>query len=197
MSEISNELQKHIKFNDEYFPRVDVKNRTKYSQLYKFKDKTFIYDKINSVVIYLFKDDEELPALGKDAPWRELDSVGLSAENWNNVESRDEYLAQFVDDLDAEASYYANEFIKNELTTEAVGDTKKGLSVSDLSSNTDKSWFNGLSDEAKKMILLIDTKEIDPDSLVEMIANGLNGDEIYKLFKTQGYIDLDEYEVIQ
>lgn len=209
MAELTPEMQKTIEFNDKYFPQVDIRNRAKYTPLYKFGDRSFVYDKENSLVISVFKDKEELEILGKDTPWRDLDSVGLSFKNWQDKEARDEYLTAYTDDLDAECSYLANDFIKNELpmyqqnkdsksVTEATGDeTKKGLNIKDLESNTNKSWFDSLPDEAKKMILLVDTGAIDINNLIEMICDYLDADQIYKMFKDFGRIDLDEYEVVQ
>lgn len=43
------------------------------------------------------------------------DSVGLSNEHWNDLEARDQYLDQYIDDLEAEGSALADDFIKYEL----------------------------------------------------------------------------------
>ena len=110
-------------FNDKYFPRVDLTNTERFDY-YKYGNKDFAYDRKNNVVIYLFKDPDE----GDNAPWRELDAVGLRAENWENNEVRDEYLFVYVDDLDAEAMYSADEFIGEKLLSETSNkqlDSKK------------------------------------------------------------------------
>lgn len=109
------EDEKSIAFNDKYFPRVDVNNTSRYDTT-EFKDKFFAYDKANNVLIYLFKDDEEVSEMGWDnAPWRELDSAGLSSDNWNDKESREDYLHAYTFDLDSESSYLVQDFIDNEL----------------------------------------------------------------------------------
>ena len=109
------EDEKSIAFNDKYFPRVDVNNTSRYDTT-EFKDKFFAYDKANNVLIYLFKDDEEVSEMGWDnAPWRELDSAGLSSDNWNDKESREDYLHAYTFDLNSESSYLVQDFIDNEL----------------------------------------------------------------------------------
>ena len=109
------EDDKSTALNDKYFPRVDINNTSRYDTA-EFEDKFFAYDKKNNVLIYLFKDDEEVSEMGWDnAPWRELDSAGLSSDNWNDEEARNDYLDQYTFDLDSEASYLAQDFIDNEL----------------------------------------------------------------------------------
>lgn len=113
--EIKTEADKSTAFNDRYFPRVDINNTSRYDTA-EFKDKFFAYDKKNNILIYLFKDDEEISKMGWDnAPWRELDSAGLSSDNWNDEEARNDYLYQYNSDLDSESSYLVQDFINNEL----------------------------------------------------------------------------------
>ena len=115
INESLTEDDKSTAFNDKYFPRVDINNTSRYDTA-EFKDKFFAYDKKNNVLIYLFKDDEEVSEMGWDnAPWRELDSAGLSSDNWNDEEARNDYLYQYTFDLDSESSYLAQDFIDNEL----------------------------------------------------------------------------------
>lgn len=115
INESLTEDDKSTAFNDKYFPRVDINNTSRYDTA-EFKDKFFAYDKKNNVLIYLFKDDEEVSEMGWDnAPWRELDSAGLSSDNWNDEEARNDYLYQYNFDLDSESSYLAQDFIDNEL----------------------------------------------------------------------------------
>ena len=115
INESLNEDDKNTTFNDKYFPRVDINNTSRYDTA-EFKNKFFAYDKKNNVLIYLFKDDEEVSEMGWDnAPWRELDSAGLSSDNWNDEEARNDYLYQYTFDLDSESSYLAQDFIDNEL----------------------------------------------------------------------------------
>lgn len=115
INESLTEDDKSTAFNDKYFPRVDINNTSRYDTT-EFKDKFFAYDKKNNVLIYLFKDDEEVSEMGWDnAPWRELDSAGLSSDNWNDEEARNDYLYQYTFDLDSESSYLAQDFIDNEL----------------------------------------------------------------------------------
>ena len=102
-------------FNDRYFPRVDLSDTARY-KYYKRGKNEFAYDTQKARLIYLFKDDEEVEELGiEDAPYRELDSVGLSREHWNDREARNEYIDGYLGDLNAEASWLAQDFIDNEL----------------------------------------------------------------------------------
>lgn len=115
LKESLTEDDKSTALNDKYFPRVDINNTSRYDTA-EFEHKFFAYDKKNNVLIYLFKDDEEVSEMGWDnAPWRELDSAGLSSDNWNDEEARNDYLHQYTFDLDSEASYLAQDFIDNEL----------------------------------------------------------------------------------
>lgn len=113
MNIITEELSTE-EFNDEYFPRIDLSNKARF-EYFKYKGKDFAYDKDRSVVIYLFKDEDELEELGNNAPWRKLDSVGLNIENWKNKVSREEYLDEYILDLEEEDAILLNDFIKNEL----------------------------------------------------------------------------------
>jgi len=101
-------------FNDEYFPRVDLSNKSRY-KYYKYKGKEFAYDMDNALVIQLFRDDDEIAEMGNKAPYRELDAVGLSRSNWKNKEVRNEYLDEYIYDMDSYSSYAASDFVKNEL----------------------------------------------------------------------------------
>ena len=101
-------------FNDRYFPRVDLSDKIRYAY-YKFKDREFAYDFQDNLLILLFKDDEEVEALGSDAPYRELEVVGLRESYWRRKAIRDEYLTEWSADLDAETSYMVQDFIENEL----------------------------------------------------------------------------------
>ena len=117
--EVGDDGKKHYnfdptEFNDKYFPRVDLSNKARY-KYYKYKGKEFAYDTQDAVVIYLFRDDDEIETLGNKAPYREMDAVGLSRNNWRNKEVRNEYLDEYLYDLDSYASYAADEFVKNEL----------------------------------------------------------------------------------
>ena len=86
-------------FNDKYFPRVDLSN-PRYSY-YHYKGKDFAYDNQKKLVLLIYQDDEE----GEDAPWREVDAIGLAPENWKNREARKEYLDEYCDDIDAQLEY--------------------------------------------------------------------------------------------
>lgn len=109
-----NQIDDTIQFNDKYFPRVDLSDKVRYAY-YKFNDKEFAYDFQDNLVILLFKDDEEVEALGSDAPYREIESAGLRESYWRRKAVRDEYLAEWSADLDEESSRLAEDFIQNEL----------------------------------------------------------------------------------
>lgn len=97
---------------------------------YKMDGKLFRYDFGDSTVEYITKatadeiklesdwaekhDGERLVGIGKDG-YIILDTVGLRRENWANKEVRDEYLRGWSDDLDAEMSQLASDFVEFEL----------------------------------------------------------------------------------
>ena len=105
---------KDTEFNDKYFPRVDLNDDN--IHYYKLDGSEYAYDMKNAVVMFLFKDEDEVEHFGiKDAPYRVLDTVGLSRDNWNDKPERDEYLRGYKQDLDSETSYLVRDFIQNEL----------------------------------------------------------------------------------
>ena len=104
--------QEDIEFNDKYMPRVDIESSD--IDYYKYKGKDFAYDKKNSIVMYLFKDDEEVEMMGEDAPWRELEGVGLRRDNWNNKDSRNAYLDEWIIDIEEESEKLLDDFMKYE-----------------------------------------------------------------------------------
>lgn len=105
---------KDTEFNDKYFPRVDLNDDN--IHYYKLDSSEYAYDMKNAVVMFLFKDEDEVEHFGIDeAPYRVLDTVGLSRDNWNDKAERDEYLRGYKQDLDDESSYLVQDFIQNEL----------------------------------------------------------------------------------
>lgn len=100
------------------------------SKVCKVNGKLFRYDYDNSVVEYVYKlSDEEIqdeldwmekhngkPLVGMDEDgFSVVESVGLRRENWENKEARMEYLNVWADELDEEAAYLMDSFIKYEL----------------------------------------------------------------------------------
>lgn len=99
------------------------------SRPYKFGTKMFRYDYDRCVVEWISKanaemraDDEEWmakygrPLWGIDEKgYTVIDAVGLRPENWKNVESRKEYLAEWCGDIAEECAYEAAYFEKYEL----------------------------------------------------------------------------------
>lgn len=99
------------------------------SKPYKLRDKLFRYDFDTSMVEYIAKAEEEDIVLEKE--WIEkygrpiygigedgymvLDAAGLHKKNWNNKAARDEYLAEWANELDEEAEALARNFIKYEM----------------------------------------------------------------------------------
>lgn len=108
-----------IELNDKYFPRVDLSD-SRYKK-YKYKGHMFAYDTKYNIVLKLFKDDAELEILGNDTPWRELDTIGLSFDNWKDKVERNSYLDEWIqstsdylvqDFIDSELPYYQNESVE-------------------------------------------------------------------------------------
>ena len=88
-------------FNDKYFPRVDITDKERYT-FYKYKGHNFVYDMDDALLIEVFQDEDEVAELGDEAPWRELDAVGLRNSNWMDKEARDEYIDEYLmDQMDA------------------------------------------------------------------------------------------------
>jgi hypothetical protein len=99
-------------FNDKYFPRVPEG-----AKIIKYGKRHFWYEEKRAVLHFVFKDDEEVEQMGKDsAPWRELDSVGLSRENWK--ENKKYWLEQYSNDIDEEGSALAADYLKYEYKPE-------------------------------------------------------------------------------
>lgn len=82
--------------------KVESLNDNKYSKIIKKDGKQFRYNYIDNVVEYIGEIDGELEV---------LDSVGLSKENWDNKEARDEYLDEYIMDLNEEESYMTKDLM--------------------------------------------------------------------------------------
>ena len=90
---------------DEYV--IDITNKSRYDY-YRYKGNDFAHDKKNDLLLYLYKDEE-------DGNYYEVEAIGLRPDNWKNKNVRNEYIEEYLDELDTEVSYLANDFIKNEL----------------------------------------------------------------------------------
>lgn len=96
------------------------------SKPYKFGKRLFRYDFDECVVEYIYKASAEDIQEEKDwiaehgrplyhideQGYMVADEVGLRAENWKKKSVRDEYLAQYCDELDEEAAWLRYEFGK-------------------------------------------------------------------------------------
>lgn len=96
------------------------------SNVYKLGGKMFRYNFDRSTVEYVAKAGKD--ELKDEAEWMQkygeplfgidrdgymvIDSIGLSRENWENREARDGYLYSWAQDLDAESSRLAANFVK-------------------------------------------------------------------------------------
>jgi hypothetical protein len=96
------------------------------SKNYKFNGKTFRYDFDHCVVEWISKADAEM--VKEEMEWKAnhngrslfdidengytvVDSIGLRWENWDNRETRDEYLAEWIAELEYEAKLLARDFV--------------------------------------------------------------------------------------
>ena len=99
------------------------------SRPYKVSGKLFRYDFDSSTVEYIAKaESEEIEAdrewkrshgrslygIGEDG-YMVLDTIGLNRKNWEDRGARDEYLAAWAVDLDAELAAMTADFVKYEL----------------------------------------------------------------------------------
>ena len=95
------------------------------SKIYRFKGKDFRYDFDHCIVEYVSKADELM--LKEESEWKAahngrslfgidsdgyslVDSIGLRKENWENKEVRDEYLEEWIAELEYEARLMAKDF---------------------------------------------------------------------------------------
>lgn len=92
----------------------------KYSRNYTLQGKTFRYDYDNNIVEWIYKEN------GK---WEVIDGAGLRLENWKNKETRNEYLQEWIMDIEADAEYQMDWFIKHELPlyADVCGGIQKGV----------------------------------------------------------------------
>lgn len=98
--------------------------------IYKLDGKLFRYNEDHGVVEYVMKADAD--TIREEAEWKAehngrglydidadgymvIESAGLLRENWNNRETRDEYLHGWIDELDEEMRCMEAEFEKYEL----------------------------------------------------------------------------------
>lgn len=103
------------------------------AKVYKYGKNFFRYDYDTATLTKLYKpkaselremieDNEEWLARHNRPLWdidengmMEVTSIGFSRENWDNKESRDEYLSVWCDEIEEETAYMVDEFIKYEL----------------------------------------------------------------------------------
>ena len=100
-----------------------------YSKVIKVNGKEFRYDYDRCVVEWVHKADEQMKQ--DNIEWQEkfgrnlfeidedgyevVETVGLSKEHWDHAGTRKEYLTEWGYDLDEEAAYMAEMFVKYEL----------------------------------------------------------------------------------
>ena len=99
----------------------------KKSSPYKYEGKTFRYDFQNHLVEYLYKASAD--EIREEQEWRDshggrhlidieddgfvvVMAVGLREGNWRNKASRNEYLSEWIDDIDEEARILVAEATK-------------------------------------------------------------------------------------
>lgn len=128
-----------IDFNDKYFPRVDITDTTTYD-IYDYKNHKFAYDKTKSLLIDLFQDEDEVTEMGDDAPWRELDAVGLSRDHWDH--DRDEYLDEYISDQDNEAESLVQNFMEYEFD-DYYKDVSESLELTEYEEPSDPIIIHG------------------------------------------------------
>lgn len=99
------------------------------SKPYRYLGKLFRYDFDLAEVEYIFKADQEM--IDEEIEWEQkhgsqlfgIDedgymvtaTVGLNEKNWNNKTARDEYLFQWVAELDEENAALVRNFMRYEL----------------------------------------------------------------------------------
>ena len=94
------------------------------SEVVKVQNKLFRYDYENCLVEYVSEVTDEIKADNKE--WQEKyhrdlfevvdgyvvnGTVGLRKENWDNPDAREEYLSEWIMDMEEELSYLMEEFL--------------------------------------------------------------------------------------
>ena len=94
------------------------------SEVVKVQNKLFRYDYENCLVEYVSEVTDEIKADNKE--WQEKyhkdlfevvdgyvvnSTVGLRKENWDNPDAREEYLSEWIMDMEEELSYAMKEFL--------------------------------------------------------------------------------------
>lgn len=145
------------RFNDKYFPRVSTKGKKIYHPEGS-DDTSFIYDDKNALLISIFKDPEEVEALGNKAPWRESDTVGLSRGDWKE---NPQYWVDMAYDQQQENSSYIMDGIADEFVE---SDNDVDIDADDLEINIDVDKDNDSDDSCDD---IFDDNCDDSDILVE------------------------------
>lgn len=68
----------------------------RYSDIYNYHGRIYRYDYKDCYLQWIDNSDEE------PDKFEVVDEIGLSRENWDNKEVRDEYLAEWAAEIDAE-----------------------------------------------------------------------------------------------
>lgn len=96
----------------------------RYSEIFQLGSMMFRYDYENAVVELVFSPTEEDKAINREwvekynKPLFELsdglivaDAIGLSRENWEDPEAREEYLDSWAEELNEYSAWCAEEFM--------------------------------------------------------------------------------------
>lgn len=93
-------------FENKYFPKINPKKVLQYNGKY------FCFD--NGTLYMIYKNEDEIKFLGSESktPWRVMDSIGLSKENW---EDNPEYwMSKYAGEVDEESSNLIGDYLKYE-----------------------------------------------------------------------------------
>lgn len=160
--EIGDNIKSYDKeFLDKYNPIIDINNKSRFKTKVVGK-RHFAYDKEEALLHWIFQDEEEKEALGKDCPWRSLDAQGLSYDNWKESpeywcdiynQEIDEETAYALDDIKSEFGY-DTEYVKPEKQSRRVvgkngsladfdpQDLMNKVATKGISMNTDRDYNN-------------------------------------------------------
>lgn len=139
----------------------------KYSNLYKYKGKAFAYDNENAIVEYVYVDPE-------DNSWIVLDEIGLSNDNWDNKEARDEYLDEYIAQLDDEANRLADDFIANEYLGESLA--SRYVKTENKSIKTEASEGTATLDANSDLLPIINMYQYDLYNMCDDLVPPPNAD---------------------
>lgn len=152
------------------------------SDIWEYEGKQFVYRYDDAVVEYGYVDE--------NGQWVEIDGAGLSREHWDDIEAREEYVFEWIMDLDEEMDYLVDDFVKNELGGSSdLRSRKEDKPDMQLSGEL----HGTLYDMAKSLYEIDDIELVEICSLLQMIDDGTEIPQIYDTEEVIRKFDVDRF----